>query len=84
MTPKLRIAAITDEFSPDLAQALDAMKPIGMTGADFPALTWSNFLVGNLLPVTAGNIIGGSVMVAATYWFVYLRKSKPVDPNSGI
>jgi len=57
---------------------------IGMTGADFPALTWSNFLVGNLLPVTAGNIIGGSVMVAATYWFVYLRKSKPVDPNSGI
>ena len=49
-----------------------------------PALTWSNFLVGNLLPVTAGNIIGGSVMVAATYWFVYLRKSKPVDPNSGI
>ena len=54
---------------------------IGMTGADFPALTWSNFLVGNLLPVTVGNIIGGSAMVAATYWFVYLRKSKPVGAN---
>jgi formate/nitrite transporter FocA (FNT family) len=26
--------------------------------------------------VTAGNIVGGSVMVAAVYWFVYLR-NKP-------
>ena len=46
---------------------------IGKTRADFSALTWENFLVGNLLPVTIGNIIGGSVMVAAVYWFVYLR-----------
>ena len=34
MTPKFRIAAITDEFSPDLSVALKAMKPIGMTGAE--------------------------------------------------
>jgi len=47
---------------------------IGKTAADFPALTWNNFLLGNLLPVTIGNIIGGSVMVGAVYWFVYLRK----------
>jgi formate/nitrite transporter len=46
---------------------------IGRSAADFPALTWGNFLVGNLLPVTIGNIIGGSVMVGAIYWFVYLR-----------
>lgn len=46
---------------------------IDRTAADFPALTWTNFLVGNLLPVTIGNIIGGSLMVAAVYWFVYLR-----------
>jgi formate/nitrite transporter len=46
---------------------------IGKTPADFPALTWGNFFVGNLVPVTIGNIIGGSVMVAAVYWFVYLR-----------
>jgi formate transporter len=46
---------------------------IGKTAADFPALTWGNFLH-NLLPVTIGNIIGGTVMVAAVYWFVYLRK----------
>jgi formate transporter len=46
---------------------------IGKTSADFPALTWGNFFVGNLLPVTIGNIIGGAVLVAAVYWFLYLR-----------
>jgi formate transporter len=47
---------------------------IGRTAADFPALTWGNFLFGNLIPVTIGNMIGGSIMVAAVYWFIYLRK----------
>ncbi len=47
---------------------------IGKKAEDFPGLTWGNFFVGNLLPVTIGNIIGGSIMVAAVYWFVYLRK----------
>jgi formate transporter len=51
-------------------------KAIGTTATDFPQLTWGNFFVGNLLPVTIGNIIGGSIMVAAVYWFVYLRKSE--------
>jgi formate/nitrite transporter len=46
---------------------------IGKTAADFPGLTWNNFIIGNLVPVTIGNIIGGSIMVAAVYWFVYLR-----------
>lgn len=50
---------------------------IHKTAADFPALTWENFLLRNLVPVTIGNIIGGSVMVAAVYWFVYLRR-KPL------
>jgi formate/nitrite transporter len=45
---------------------------VGKTAADFPGLTWSNFLA-NLFPVTIGNIIGGSLMVAAGSWFVYLR-----------
>ncbi len=52
---------------------------IGKTAADFPHLTWSNFFVMNLLPVTIGNIIGGGFMVGLIYWFVYLRKeTKPV------
>jgi len=36
-------------------------------------LTWANFVVRNLIPVTIGNIIGGGVMVGAIYWWIYLR-----------
>ena len=39
-------------------------------------LTWGSFFVKNLLPVTIGNIIGGSVIVGCTYWFCYLRQEK--------
>ena len=49
---------------------------IGKSAGDFTHLTWGNFLVGNLLPVTIGNIIGGAVMVGVVYWFVYLRGKK--------
>ena len=38
------------------------------------ALTWRNYLVDNLLPVTIGNLIGGTVLVGAVYWFIYLRR----------
>jgi formate transporter len=47
---------------------------ISKTPADFPSLTIAQFLIGNLLPVTIGNIVGGSLLVGAVYWFVYLRK----------
>lgn len=30
-------------------------------------------LLGNLLPVIAGNVAGGSVLVALVYWVIYLR-----------
>ena len=45
------------------------------TGLDLSGLTWGAFLLNNLLPVTIGNIIGGSVFVAAIYWMIFLRKS---------
>ncbi len=44
------------------------------TGLDLSGLTWGAFLLNNLLPVTIGNIIGGSVFVAAIYWMIFLRK----------
>lgn len=44
MTPKLRIAAITDEFTPDLVPALDAMQKIGMTGAELRVLWGKNIM----------------------------------------
>lgn len=46
------------------------------TKIDLSSLTWGSFFVKNLLPVTLGNILGGSVLVAAMYWFIYLRGKK--------
>jgi formate transporter len=45
----------------------------GTSSGSYPTVTWQDFFVGNLLPVTIGNIIGGAVMVGLVYWFVYLR-----------
>jgi formate transporter len=42
---------------------------------DLTRLTWGNAVLGNLLPVTIGNIIGGGLLVGAVYWFAYLRRS---------
>ena len=47
---------------------------IGLTASDYSSVTWTNFVFGNLLPVTIGNIIGGAVMVGMIYWLVYHRK----------
>jgi formate/nitrite transporter len=49
---------------------------IGKTAADYSHLTWGNFFLANLLPVTIGNIIGGAIMVGLVYWFVYQFKPK--------
>lgn len=46
---------------------------IGKSADDYASLTWSHFLINNLLPVTIGNIIGGALLVGAVYWFLYLR-----------
>lgn len=45
----------------------------GKTAAGFGDVTWGNALVSNLLPVTIGNVFGGSVMVGLVYWLVYAR-----------
>lgn len=39
-------------------------------GVDLSALSWGNFLLRNLLPVTAGNILGGAGM-GALYWYCH-------------
>lgn len=43
------------------------------TGLELSKLTWGAFFLNNLLPVTIGNIIGGTVLVAAVYWSIFLR-----------
>ncbi len=44
------------------------------TVANISNLTAGNFFLMNLLPVTIGNIIGGSLLVGCVYWFSYLKK----------
>ncbi len=50
---------------------------VGTQVSHIETLTWQAFLLRNLLPVTIGNIIGGSILVAAFYWIIYLRPSGP-------
>ncbi len=45
----------------------------GLSPERLAPLSWEGFLLGNLVPVTLGNIVGGAVMVGLVYWFVYLR-----------
>ena len=52
-------------------------EPAALAAAALPAerlaaLSWQGFF-GNLVPVTLGNLVGGGVLVATTYWFAYLR-----------
>ena len=39
-------------------------------------LDMAGFLLDNLLPVTLGNLVGGSLLVGLCYWFIYLRDNK--------
>jgi formate/nitrite transporter len=48
---------------------------------DLSNLTWSGFIVKNLIGSTIGNIIGGSGFVGLLYWSVYQRKDRS-KPNA--
>jgi formate transporter len=76
------IGLLIKQFAPSTFWEMVQKSP-----ADFTSLTWENFFVRNLIPVTVGNIIGGALMVGAVYWFVYLRHkrsaaSPQVSPDS--
>lgn len=45
----------------------------GTSAAQFSDLTPMHFLTNNLIPVTFGNIIGGSVLVGLANWSIYRR-----------
>jgi len=47
-------------------------------GRSEPGLTWTNFFISNLVPVTLGNVIGGLVFVAFAYWYVHLGRNGSV------
>lgn len=48
--------------------------PLGMCmGAD---VTVASFLLGNLVPALAGNLVGASVCVGAGHWYAMMPQSK--------
>lgn len=58
-------AGIIAQMNPDIMQVVGS-------SADLSNLNISGF-IDNLLPVTLGNVVGGSFFVGIIYWFIYLR-----------
>jgi len=56
--------------------APDYMARVSEKVTNLQNLTWGNFFVNNLIPVTIGNVIGGAVFVAAIYWSIFLRNKE--------
>lgn len=46
----------------------------GYTAVQLEALTWGNFLLNNLIPVTLGNIVGGMVFVGLPLYWIHQAK----------
>ncbi|RKF15699.1 formate transporter FocA [Alginatibacterium sediminis] len=46
----------------------ELLATMGFSLAQLSDLSWSNFIVNNLIPVTLGNIVGGAVLVAFGFW----------------
>ena len=46
------------------------------TSAAAAGLTWGRALLGNLLPVTLGNLVGGVFLVGVSGWYLYLKQGK--------
>ena len=49
---------------------------VGLSPEALANLNWGAMLQANLLPVTLGNVVGGGVLVALAYWFVYRRAKR--------
>ena len=50
---------------------------LGASQQAIDALGWGTMFSVNLLPVTLGNILGGTLFVGLAYWFVYVRGTCP-------
>ena len=48
----------------------------GLTPDQLAVMTWKNFFVHNLIPVTLGNIVGAFVFVVLLFWTAYLREER--------
>lgn len=48
----------------------------GLFNIPAEGLSWSALFLKNLLPVTLGNIAGGSIFIGVLFWFLNLRKAE--------
>jgi formate/nitrite transporter FocA (FNT family) len=69
--------SIANMYFVPLALLIRDLDPAFGQGPHVESLTLGSFVIWNLVPVTAGNLIGGTLLVAAVYWFVYLRRPVP-------
>lgn len=60
----------------------EVIKAAGLSIDKLSNLTWGNFIVKNLIPVTLGNIIGGAFFVAFLYWIVFLKPTPKDEKNN--
>lgn len=54
----------------------EAAASLGVTAEKLQALNWQNFFLKNLIPVTLGNMVGGTVFVGLMFWLVFLHRKK--------
>jgi formate/nitrite transporter FocA (FNT family) len=45
-------------------------------GTPLAELPWFGFLVGNMIPVTLGNLVGGAGFTGILYWYTYLQGNR--------
>jgi formate/nitrite transporter len=69
-------AGIIAKTNPEWVKAAADM---GITSEKLQGLNWGTLFTKNLIPVTLGNIIGGTIFVGMAYWLAYLYKGKKVN-----
>lgn len=61
-------------FAKAVPAYLKAAMDLGLTEEQINSLNWVTLFTGNLIPVTIGNVLGGTLLVALPLWIVYRRK----------
>lgn len=56
-----------------------AVEASGKTPEALAALNWTSMWTGNLLIVTAGNIVGGAILTGVVYWWIFVRGTKQAE-----
>lgn len=56
-----------------------AIERYGYTAEQLAGLNWKSFFIGNLLPVTIGNIIGGMFFVGVSLYFANKKKEEKTE-----